>query len=71
MSAGEIVAMRVNSAAWRRSVITLRICAPLALAACILVGALAWTNGKYVSVAVNSFLAGINLMLTWIEWKWF
>lgn len=53
---------------WRTSVIVLRIAAPLMLVACLLVGSWAWAHGNYALVAINAFLAGVNLVLTWIEW---
>lgn len=49
----------------------MRVLCPLTLAACILNGWFAWHHGLYGFACFNAFLAGVNLILTDIEWRWF
>lgn len=59
------------SPAWRKSVRLMRVVCPCALVLVIVVGVLAWSSGLYNLVAINAFLAGVNSMLTWINWRLF
>lgn len=54
-----------------QSVRLMRMVCPLALLASIVLGCWAWTVGNYGLVAIDAFLAGVNTMLTWINWQWF
>lgn len=50
----------------------MRIACPLAFLAAVTLGSLAaWTSGNPALVAINAFLAGVNLVLTLINWFWF
>jgi hypothetical protein len=56
---------------FQASVKFMRIACPLALFAAIALGARAWSQEHYGLVAINAFIAGVNSMLTWIQWRWF
>lgn len=56
---------------WRNTLWFMRVACPLALIASITLGAIAWRQGLYELAAVNAFLAGVNAMLTSIQWFWF
>lgn len=50
------------------SVKIMRIACPAVLIAAVLSGSWAWSQCRYELVVIDAFLAGINVMLTWIQW---
>jgi hypothetical protein len=63
--------MKINNPTFRRTVVALRIGAPMAFVCAICLGSLAWSNGSYGLVTINAFLAGVSAVLTWVEWQVF
>jgi hypothetical protein len=63
--------IKVEGQAQTVLLMSLRIGAPLAFLVAVLLGSLSWSNGSYGLVAINSFLAGVNAVLTWVEWRVF
>jgi branched-subunit amino acid transport protein len=61
----------VTSAKFKTSVKFMRGACPAALLAAVFLGSLAWSHGRYELVAVNAYIAGVNSVLTWIQWRWF
>lgn len=53
------------------SVKVMRIACPAAVLAAAILGSWAWSRDQYALVAINAFLAGVNAVLTWIQWRWF
>lgn len=56
---------------WQRSVYLMRIACQIAFVAAIIIGIFAWRSERYEIAMVDAFLAGVNLMLTWIQWRVF
>lgn len=56
---------------WKRSVRCMRVICPIVMTVAIGLGTVAWFQQQYLLVAVDAFLVGVNLMLTWIQWKVF
>jgi hypothetical protein len=47
-----------------------RIICPLAAIAAIIVGFFAWKMGQYGLAAIDTCLAAVNLVLSYINWWW-
>lgn len=60
-----------NTTAWRNKVWFMRLACPSVLIGALICGSIAWHLELYKLVAINAFLAGVNTMLTWIEWRIF
>lgn len=56
---------------WRTSVKLLRVACPLAFVVAVALGWTAWTLARFELVTINAFLAGINLVLGWVNWRVF
>ncbi len=56
---------------FQASVKFMRVACPLAFLAAVFLGSSAWLHGQYGLVAINAFLAGVNAVLTWLQWSWF
>lgn len=54
---------------WKASLWFMRIACPLAMVAALVVAAFAWSRGLYFTFGIDLFLAGINLVLTWVQWR--
>lgn len=60
--------MKIKGVFQTKLLMMMRIVAPLAFIMALLLGSIAWSSGSYGLVTLNSFLAGVNAVLTWVEW---
>lgn len=56
---------------FKTSVKIMRVACPSALLMATILGSWGWSRGQYELVAVNAYIAGVNSVLTWIQWRWF
>jgi hypothetical protein len=63
--------MYVYDSAWRRTLWFMRIACPLVFLAAVVLGIICWWLESYSLVAVNALIAGINLILSWVQWRVF
>lgn len=54
---------------WNITLWGMRFVCPFMVVACAVVGYFAWRNGSPLTLAADAFLAGINVALTWFQWR--
>ena len=53
---------------WNRTLWMLRVSCPLVFFAAIALAYFAWHRELYFVFGVNMFLAGFNIVLSWVQW---